>query len=162
MPRLAFFTYGTLHQEHGHPSNDSFHEQGYLVYEQAAAHPGYLWSSEDDWDAYPWWKCSDGMTGAQTLTLWCGLDAVYRFAYRHAHAVALKRRKEWFISHDHPIYVAWWVDDAHYPTWREGVERIEMLDACGPSPSAFSFKQPFTADGQPAPRPTMALDGSLA
>jgi hypothetical protein len=157
MPHLAFFTYGTLFEEHAHASNDSFHELADRVYEQGMAHPGYVWACEDDWDIYPWWKTSEGWTGAQTLTLWSDLESVFRFAYSqgHPHGEALRRRKEWFLSHTHPVYVAWWVGDRHRPTWREGVDRIEHLDAHGTSPAAFSFRAPFDASGAPRARPRL-------
>jgi hypothetical protein len=103
------------------------------------------------------WKTSEGWTGAQTLTIWSDLESVFRFAYSqgHPHGEALRRRKEWFLSHTHPVYVAWWVGDRHRPTWREGVDRIEHLDAHGTSPAAFSFRAPFDASGAPRARPRL-------
>jgi hypothetical protein len=41
--------------------------------------------------------------------------------------------------------VMWWIPAGHIPTVEEAVERLELLRANGPSPSAFGFRDTFTA-----------------
>ena len=85
------------------------------------------------------------------LSVWRDLDALAAFVYRQPdHLAIMKRRREWF---DHmAVYQAlWWVPAGHRPTVAEGMERIAMLEANGPTAGAFTFKQPFAApDGTPA------------
>jgi hypothetical protein len=155
--QLSFFTYGTLVEDYGHPRNETFHHYTGRIYEAVATVAGYIWTPEEDWDISPWWKASEGPNDAQTLSVWENLDAVFRFTYRQGdvHAEALKRRKDWFAPHEHPLHVAWWIDHGDRPTWREGVARLEHLDANGSSPHAFTFRQPYAPDGTPVPRPTL-------
>jgi hypothetical protein len=50
------------------------------------------------------------------------------------------------------IYQAlWWVPAGHRPTVAEGMEKIAMLEASGPTAAGFTFRRPFAApDGAPA------------
>ena len=82
---------------------------------------------------------------------------MFAFAYRGAHAESLRHRKEWFVEPAWPTYAAWWIDDDHIPTWEEAMERVNALYHRGPTPFAFTFKQPYDADGRP-----MRVDRSLA
>lgn len=83
--------------------------------------------------------------------MWRDLDALAAFVYRQPdHLAIMKRRKEWF---DHiGVYQAlWWVPAGHRPTVAEGMARIAILEAKGPTAEAFTFKHPFAApDGTPA------------
>ncbi len=39
----------------------------------------------------------------------------------------------------------WWLPAGEIPTVEQSVERLDHLGAHGPTPYAFTFKQPFTA-----------------
>ena len=43
------------------------------------------------------------------------------------------------------IIALWWVPAGHIPTIEEGIARLEHLRANGPSPHAFTFREPFPA-----------------
>ena len=82
------------------------------------------------------------------LSVWADLAALRAFVYRSTHAAVMRRRREWFEQSD-GVYVAlWWVAAGHRPS----VQR-QWLDSRtskhGPTAYAFSFAQPFDADGQP-------------
>jgi hypothetical protein len=156
--QLAFFTYGTLLEGYDHPRNETFVQYVTRIYGGIDAVPGYIWVPKDDWDASPWWKPGEDVSVAQTLSVWEDLDDVFRFTYRQGdlHAEALKQRKDWFVSHEHPIHVAWWIEDGERPRWRDGVARIEHLEANGSSPHAFTFKEPYGPDGASRPRPRLS------
>ncbi|MEM8973789.1 MAG: DUF3291 domain-containing protein [Pseudomonadota bacterium] len=63
------------------------------------------------------------------------------------HAEALKRGREWFQRPNWPPLVLWWHEQCGNPTWSDGVARIEYLQDHGPSPCAFTFKEPFDEAG---------------
>jgi len=52
------------------------------------------------------------------------------------------------LTLDWPTYVVWWVSDDPVPTYEEAWERLEHLNAIGPSPYAFDYRQTFGDDGQ--------------
>ena len=70
--------------------------------------------------------------------------------YRSAHIGPLRDRKQWFEPIEGPILVLWWIPAGHVPTVDEAKERLQTLKERGPSPDAFTFRQPFPPpDGRP-------------
>ena len=65
------------------------------------------------------------------------------------HRNILSRRHEWFLKPEWPSYAMWWVPDDTIPTWSDACYRLEHLYDNGPTPTAFNFRRPFTADGTP-------------
>ena len=70
------------------------------------------------------------------------------FSYNGVHADALKHGRNWNVKPSWPPLVLWWVTEHRVPDWPDGAERLEYLHDHGASPRAFTFKQPFAADGQ--------------
>jgi Domain of unknown function (DUF3291) len=57
----------------------------------------------------------------------------------------MKRRREWFERLTDSYLALWWVPASHRPTIAEAVERLEYLKHYGPSPHAFTLREPFPA-----------------
>jgi hypothetical protein len=148
--RLAFFTFGILHEPWDYPRIKGFLDRIPDAFASAEGTAGFLWrETGDPPDLGPRFYRPEEHPGApQTLSLWTELESPYAFAYHSHHAEALRHRKEWFVKPEWPTYVAWWVPDDHIPTWQEAHERLTALHDNGPSQSAFSFKTPFGPDGQ--------------
>jgi uncharacterized protein DUF3291 len=113
----------------------------------AEAQAGFVWrlTGEGDNDATDIHAFDDPMM-LLNMSVWEGPEALAAFVYRTAHRDIMRRRREWF----EPIetYMAlWWVPAGHRPTPAEGVARIELLKQMGPTPDAFTFRQPFPAPG---------------
>ena len=151
MPCLAFYTFGILREPSGHPQTQGFIDRVPGVGASARGTEGFVTRvQERPAGLGPRFYHPDEHPGApQTLSVWTDLESVYAFSYHGQHAEALRSRKEWFLTPEWPTYVAWWVDDAHVPTWQEALERLECLYDRGPTPFAFNFKTPYGADGQP-------------
>ncbi len=149
MSRLAFFTFGTLHEPVDHPQNASFLETADDVFAHASQAEGFLWAAEAAEDFVSPSFAGDQVTKvAQTLTLWRDLDSARHFAYHGRHAGALRRRRDWFTRGSWPTFVAWWVPDDTYPTWRDAAIRLEHLNDHGPMPEGFTFNAAFDQNGQ--------------
>jgi hypothetical protein len=87
------------------------------------------------------------------LTVWESIEALHSFTYSRIgmHAPVLARRREWFEHMDQAYLVLWWVPAGHIPTTQEALARLGHLRAEGPSPHAFTFKQPFAPpEAEPA------------
>ena len=69
------------------------------------------------------------------------------FVYRSDHTSFLRRRRQGFEKTDLPPVTMWWVPAGHVPTVAEALARMEHLKANGPSPDAFSFRQPYAPPG---------------
>jgi hypothetical protein len=80
------------------------------------------------------------------MSVWESVDALKNYVYGSAHAELLRQRREWF-EHFVGAYMAlWWVPHGHRPGIDEARKRLAHLEAHGPSPFAFTFKNIHPAD----------------
>ena len=123
----------------------------------AEAQPSFVWrlTGEGGNDATDIHAFDDPML-LLNMSVWESLDALAGFVYRSAHRDVMRRRREWFEPME--TYMAlWWVPAGHRPTPAEGAARIALIARMGPTPEAFSFRQPFPAPGA-ATGPDPVLD----
>ena len=83
------------------------------------------------------------------LTMWESVEALYAYTYRTAHLKVLRRRREWFVRSTGHHLVLWWMAEGERPTVAEAARRLARLEADGPTPAAFTFRNPFPV---PSPR----------
>ena len=90
------------------------------------------------------------------LSVWEDIASLSAFVYRNkTHRSIMRRRSEWFEHMD--MYLAlWWVPVGHVPTTQEAKARLAHLEQHGPTPYAFTFKQPAAA---PEMQEFSAVDG---
>ena len=82
------------------------------------------------------------------MSVWADLESLREYVFRSAHAGVMRQRRDWFERFE-GIYVAlWWIPAGHRPTVPEAVNRLAHLEAHGPTPFAFSFRQPFDPEGR--------------
>jgi hypothetical protein len=79
------------------------------------------------------------------LSVWTGLEPLWDYVYRSAHLDVMRHRREFFHRMVEAYVVLWWVPAGELPSPAEAVRRLEHLRAHGPSPRAFTFKQPYQA-----------------
>ena len=97
---------------------------------------------------------------AINMSVWESLDSLRQFVYQTAHVGPLRDRKQWFEPIDGPILALWWIAAGHIPSVAEALERLEILKVRGPSPEAFTFRQPFPAPGDEQSE-VMSLDAAF-
>ena len=117
----------------------------------AEGSPGFVWRFEGD--------AREGSTSAPgdeeliiNLSVWASSEALFDYVYRSAHKSVMTRRREWFAKAADMHMVLWWVPAGHRPDIAEAMQRLAELNAKGPSPAAFSFREAFGADGRPLGR----------
>ena len=111
----------------------------------ADAAPGFVWRLQtEDGDATGIRAFGDDRL-IVNMSVWSSLEALRHFVFRSDHADVLRRRKEWFESMPQFISALWWIPAGTTPTLAEAEERLEQLRQHGPSPTAFTFKDPFPA-----------------
>jgi hypothetical protein len=111
--------------------------------------PGFIWRLQtEDGDATAF-RPYDDPTILINMSVWTDLASLRDYVYRSAHASVMRRRREWFERFEGVYVVLWWVPAGHRPTLPEAVERLAHLEAHGPTPHAFSFRQAFDAEGRP-------------
>ena len=85
------------------------------------------------------------------LSTWESVEALREFVYRSVHVEVMRRRREWF-EHMRLYMVLWWVPAGHIPSVEEAKDRLAHLREHGPTPRAFTFREPFgPPDGSDAP-----------
>jgi Domain of unknown function (DUF3291) len=109
----------------------------------AEASPGFIWRLQTAAGNATDIKLTDNPRFIVNMSVWRDIEALFEFAYASAHAPAMARRRDWFQPHAGAYQVLWWVPAGHLPTPAEGLARLAALDAQGPSPEAFDFKNRF-------------------
>jgi hypothetical protein len=81
------------------------------------------------------------------MSVWESREALADFVYRSAHTPVMRRRREWFHQMAEAYLVLWWVPAGHIPSTAEARERLEHLRVHGPTPYAFTVREPFPPPG---------------
>ena len=113
----------------------------------AESSPGFVWRLRDDSGNATSIHVFDDDLIIINMSVWESIDALFQFVYSSSHVEYFRRRREWFERFPTSYLALWWVPAGHIPTIDEAKERLEHLDAHGPTPLAFTFKQRF----DPAP-----------
>jgi hypothetical protein len=143
MVQLAQLNVARFAHEPGHPDLGPFFEALDAVNAVADDAPGFVWrlQDEDEGNATsirPW---GDDMI--VNLSVWTDLASLEAYVYGEAHAAVLKQRRMFFTRMETPTLVLWWVPDGHEPSLEEARDRLDRLEEDGPTPDAFTMRQPF-------------------
>jgi hypothetical protein len=117
----------------------------------ADAEPGFVWRLQDGDGPGATALRPRGPDLMVNMSVWESLEALRDFVYRNGpHLDFMRRRRDWFhrMTQDH--LVLWWVPAGHIPDLDEGLARLDLLRREGPSPQAFTFRDPFDAPAQAA------------
>jgi len=148
---LAQINVGRLRAPVDHPMIADFKNNLDRINALADGLPGFVWRLKGEGDnATDIQPKPDDPLFAINMSVWSDLDALAGFVYRSGHVEIMRRRREWFEAME--VYMTlWWVPAGHTPTVEEGMAKLAVLEALGPTPDAFTFKVPFPApDGQSA------------
>jgi len=120
--------------------------------------PGFIWRLQTaDGDATAMRPYDDDRI-IFNMSVWASLADLTAFSYGSRHRQVMQQRRRWFERPDGLFMVLWWIPAGHIPSVAEGKERLELLQAHGETPDAFSFKRPFASPDAMA----AALEGTLA
>jgi hypothetical protein len=121
------------------------------INELADASDGFVWRLQTDEGNATSIRPFEDERLMVNLSTWESVEAVREFVYRSVHVEVMRRRREWF-EHMRLYMALWWVPAGHIPSVEEAKDRLAHLREHGPTPHAFTFRQPFgPADGSAAP-----------
>ncbi|MEM9667700.1 MAG: DUF3291 domain-containing protein [Pseudomonadota bacterium] len=112
---------------------------------------GFIWRLIDDSD-------KDGaldlrLPGQEdilvNMSVWRDIDSLFHYVYKTAHAKVMRDRADWFEPLKDRHLVLWYVPEGHIPSLEEANDCLQLLQANGPCPDAFTFDVPFTEAGVP-------------
>lgn len=126
------------------PSMADFVAQLDVINHLADESPGFVWRLKaDNGGASSYIRFADDERTLVNMSVWTSLEALHAYVYRSAHGEVFRDRRKWFGALDGPPLALWWITEGQVPTIEEGIRRLQLLGAHGPSPAAFTFKQRF-------------------
>jgi hypothetical protein len=127
-----------------------------VVNAMADSSPGFIWRLQTaEGDATSLRPYEDDRI-LVNMSVWQSLDELSTFVFDGLHRQVMKQRRQWFERFSGIYTALWWVPAGHIPTVDEAKERIEYLEAHGPTAYAFTFKEHFPAPGSTASLATPA------
>ena len=138
-----------------HPVNLDFVNNLDRVNAIAELQPGFVWRFTGDGNDALDVQAFDDPSMAINMSVWSDINALVKFVYRNPdHIKIMRRRKEWFDKINFHL-VLWWIERDRRPTLDEAKLRLKLLQDHGPTYSAFTFKQPYTAPSGKLLKPFM-------
>jgi hypothetical protein len=107
--------------------------------------PGFVWRHQTAEGNSTAVRPREDQSVIINFTVWESIEQLFEFAFHSGHVEVYRKRRKWFEEVGWAYAVLWWVPAGHIPTVDEAEERLRHLDAYGPSPYAFTFKQRFPA-----------------
>lgn len=139
---LAQLNVARLKHPLDHPDLAPFVDSLDAVNAVADAAPGFVWRLQEETGnatgVRPW---GDDMI--VNLSVWLDVASLEAYVYGAAHAAVLRQRREFFNVMERPHVVLWWVPVGHRPTLQEARDRLDRLEAIGPSPDAFTLRTSY-------------------
>ena len=105
--------------------------------------PGFVWRLKGENGNNTDLKVTGDPLFIVNLSVWASLEELHAFTYRSDHRTVFARRYEWFERRDGPNAVIWWQPAGTIPGTVEALRRLQLLEAQGPTPEAFTFEQSF-------------------
>lgn len=142
---LAQINIATLRAPLTDPLLHGFTSQLERINALADGAPGFIWRLQTaDGDATALRPYDDDRV-LVNLSVWQTPEALKDYVYRGDHVQLVRQRVTWFHRPTGPIYALWWIAAGTLPTVVEGQRRLELLQAQGDTPDAFSFARVFEA-----------------
>ena len=120
--------------------------------------PGFVWRLQSEEGSATDVEHGFGDSVIANTSVWESVEALHNYTYRTAHAQVMRRRKEWFERMTNVYTVLWWVPKGHRPTLWEAQLKLNLLQANGPSPEAFTFKTCFPKPSEQGSDQTQTFD----
>lgn len=109
--------------------------------------PGFVWRLQSESGNATDIQATDDPRFIVNMSVWENVEALFDFAYKSSHRLVTAKRRQWFAPPKSAYQVLWWVRAGTQPSVQEGLDRLRMLDAQGPTASAFTFKTKFPPPG---------------
>ncbi|WP_205743153.1 DUF3291 domain-containing protein [Halioglobus maricola] len=133
---------------HSRDTRDSETMKGFMdrldeINSVADRFPGFVWRLQTEEGDATAIQAFDDPLLLVNVSVWDGLDSLKAFVYKSLHVELIQDRDAWFEKVRQPHQALWWVPEGHLPSVEEGREKLEYLQANGPSEVAFTFAKSF-------------------
>jgi hypothetical protein len=124
----------------------------------AEAAPGFVWRLQGEAGKATDVRHGDDPLVIVNMSVWQSAEALFDYVYKTAHTKVMARRREWFERPRGAFQVLFWIPAGTTPTVDEAMARLAHLEAHGPTPHAFTFKQRFASPGSAEAPPALVPD----
>jgi hypothetical protein len=110
------------------------------INELAERMPGFVWRLKDAGGASAMalhWPGDPTMN--VNMSVWESAEDLGRFVFQTVHRNVYARKHDFFETPRDITVAMWWIDPGHIPTLEEAKERLDHLNAHGPSEFAFGW-----------------------
>lgn len=126
------------------PSMAGFVDQLVRINALADASPGFVWRLADEsGGAATDIRAFEDERILVNMSVWESIEALHEFSYRGHHAGLLRDRGRWFEASSTRLAL-WWVAAGALPSVDDAKRKLDLLEANGPTPDVFTFKQRFS------------------
>jgi hypothetical protein len=108
--------------------------------------PGFVWRLQTAAGNATYLRPYDDDRILFNMSLWESIAHLRAYVYGSSHLELLRQRQDWFARFEGAYAALWWVPQGHVPSVDEAKKRLAHLAEKGPTPYAFSFKNPFPPD----------------
>ncbi|MGH8316134.1 MAG: DUF3291 domain-containing protein [Steroidobacterales bacterium] len=115
--------------------------------------PGFVWRLQTDSGNATSVHAFEDDRILLNMSVWESAEALKAFVYESAHAPVMRQRRKWFERFQGAYMCLWWVEAGHIPSAFEAKERLEHLQAHGPTAWAFSFATLYPAPDAASSKP---------
>lgn len=105
--------------------------------------PGFVWRLIDDGRNTHGSAVFGDRLLLVNMSVWGSLEALQAFVYKTVHRRFVDQRTDWFRPLGGPHMALWWLPVGVTPSAIEGRERLDHLEAHGPTALAFTFRDAF-------------------
>lgn len=113
------------------------------LHDLADNHPGFVWRYDPPDDDDTVVRVFEDPRILFNLSVWDTVETLATYVYRTDHVEAIRKRAEWFEPFGSVSMVMWWLEKGQLPSVEDAKAKLAELDANGPTPSAFTFKNRF-------------------
>ena len=140
MWHLAEINIGRLRGGPDDPRMADFYNNLARINALAERMPGFIWRLKNEtgdsalglhWPGDP--------SVAVNLSVWESAEALEKFVFQTVHRGIYARKHEFFETPAENTVALWWIPAGHIPTLEEAKQRLEHLNAFGPSEVAFGW-----------------------
>jgi uncharacterized protein DUF3291 len=129
------------------PVMEGFRSQLERVNALADASPGFVWRLQGETGDATDVRAYEDPLIIFNMSVWASLEDLHRYVYKSDHVRPLRARRSWFLPYAGPSLVLWWIHAGRLPAVAEARAKLALLAASGPTPGAFTFREPFPAPG---------------
>jgi hypothetical protein len=106
--------------------------------------PGFVWRLQTEEGDATSLRVFDADTWLINMSVWESIEALYQYTYYSEHASVYRRRAEWTNKLPTMHMALWYIPAGTTPALEDGKSALDRINAVGPTPLAFTFRQRYT------------------